>query len=90
MTGQAVHGLLDGLAQGRVSMHIAGDLVDGEVPLLGEGEFGEEFGDVGADKVATDEFAVLGVADELDEAVVSPRPWDLPFAVNGNLVTLTS
>src|SRR3954467_3666250 len=57
---EAVDGFLDRLAQGRVGGDIAGGLVDGEVPLLGQGELGEEFGDVRADQVTAKELAVLG------------------------------
>src|SRR5689334_16121902 len=38
VAGQAVDGFLDRFAEGGVGMDVAGDLVDGEVPLLGEGE----------------------------------------------------
>src|SRR5690606_37097706 len=64
---EAVDRLLDGLGQRRVRVHVARDLVDGEVPLLRERELGQELGRVGADEVAAEELAVRRVGDELDE-----------------------
>ncbi len=48
--------------------HIATHLVGGEVPLLREGERGEQLGDVGADHVGAEDLVELGVGDDLDEA----------------------
>ena len=41
--------------------------LDGEVPLLGQGQLGQQLGDVGADQVAAEQLAVLRVAEQLDE-----------------------
>ena len=38
---EAVDGFLQGLRQRRVRVHVAGQLVDGEIPLLREGELGQ-------------------------------------------------
>ena len=59
MAGEAVDGLLDGLAQRRVGVDVARHLVGGEVPLLGQGQLGQQLGDVGADQVGAEELAVL-------------------------------
>ena len=72
MSGQAVDGLHDGLPQRGMGVDVAGHLVDRQVPLLGEGQFGQQFGDVRADQVRTEELAVLRVAQQLDEAAGIP------------------
>ncbi|GLP68833.1 hypothetical protein TUSST3_54560 [Streptomyces sp. TUS-ST3] len=68
MTRETVDGFLDRLAEGGVGVDVAGDLMDGEVPLLGQRQFGEQLGDVRAEEVSAYELAVLGVTDELHEA----------------------
>src|ERR1044072_2030170 len=40
VAGEAVGGSLDRLAEGRVGVDVAGDLVNGEVPLLGQRQLG--------------------------------------------------
>ena len=44
------------------------DLVGGEVPLLGEGQHGQQLGHVGADHVGAEDLVVLRVGDDLHEA----------------------
>jgi hypothetical protein len=66
--GQAVNGLLDLLAQRGVGVHVAGDLVNPEVPLLGQGQFGQQYGDFGSDEVGAEQLAVGVVAQDLHEA----------------------
>src|SRR6266545_6601722 len=64
---EAVESLLHRLAQGGVGVYVAGQLLGGEVPLLGQGQLGQQLGDLGADQVAAEKLAVRGVADQLDE-----------------------
>ena len=68
VAGEAVEGLLHGLGQRRVRVHVARRLEGGEVPLLRERELGKQLGHVGADEVAAEQLEVLAVGDELDEA----------------------
>ena len=68
MAGDALDGLLDRLGQRRVGEDVAGDLVGGEVPLLGQGQRRQQLGDVGADQVGAEDLVVLRVGDDLDEA----------------------
>ena len=58
MPGEAINGLLDRLAQRGVGVHVAGDLVDPEVPQLGQGQFRQQFGDFGSDEVGAEQLAV--------------------------------
>src|SRR5690348_4033890 len=67
VAGDALDGLLDRLGQRRVREHVASDLVGGEVPLLREGQRGQQLGDVGPDEVGADDLVVRRVGDDLDE-----------------------
>ena len=49
-------------------VHVAGDVLGGEVPHLREGQLGQELGDIGTDEVAADQLSVGGVGDDLHEA----------------------
>ena len=52
----------------RVGEDVAGHLVGGQVPLLGQRQHRQQLGDVGADHVGAEDLVVLGVGDDLDEA----------------------
>lgn len=88
--GQAVHRFLHGLAQRRVGVHVAGDLVHREVPLLGQGQLGQQLGDLGPIRWPPMSSPYLASAISFTKPTGSARPWALPLAVNGNLDTLTS
>src|SRR6478735_1401976 len=68
VAGKAVETLLQRLRQRWVGVDVAGELVYPEVPLLGERELGQKFGHVVSDEVSAEQFAVLRVGDDLDEA----------------------
>lgn len=87
---ETVDGLLQRLAQSRVRVDVARELVDREVPLLGQGQLGQQLRDVGADEVAADELTVVLSAMSLTKPLGSPRPCALPLAVNGKVATFTS
>src|SRR3954453_23123792 len=52
VAGKAVEALLQRLRQRGVAVHVAAQLVDREVPLLGERELGQQLGHVVADEVS--------------------------------------
>ena len=62
-------GLHDGLGERGVRVHGVDDLLLGGLELLGHDEFGDQLGRLGADEVGAQEFAVLGVEDQLHEAL---------------------
>ena len=90
MAGETVEGLLHGLGQRRVGVHVARTFESGQVPLLGERQLGQQLRHVGADQVPAEELEVLAIAISFTKPIGSPRPFALPFAENGNLATLTS
>ena len=51
-----------------MGVDVASDLLGGQVEALCQGQLRQQLGDVRADHVTTDELAVLGVHDDLDEA----------------------
>ncbi len=55
-------------AQRRVGMDVAGDLGRRDLHELGQAQLGQQFGDIRADQVGAQDFAVAGVGDDLDEA----------------------
>ena len=67
MAGDALDGLLHRLRQGRVGEDVAGHLVGGEVPLLRQGQRGQQLGHLGPDQVGADDLVVLRVRDDLHE-----------------------
>lgn len=81
---------LKSLSQGGVGVYVAGKFCGCEVPFLGQGQLGKKLGDVVADQVATEQFAMFRIGDQLDEACRLSIPWALPLAVSGNLATRTS
>ena len=62
-------GFHDGFGESRVGVHGAQDFVVGGFEFLGEDEFGDHFGGHDTDQVGAQEFTVLGVEDEFDEAL---------------------
>ena len=62
-------GFHDGLGIGRVRVHGVEDLFLGGLELLGHHQLGDQLGRLRADQVGAQELAVLGVEDELDEAL---------------------
>ncbi len=51
---RAVEGLLQGLTQCRVSVHVAGEFLGGQVPLVGQGQLREHLGDVVAHQMSAE------------------------------------
>ena len=80
---------LQRLRQRRVRVHIAGQFVGGQVPLLRQRQLGQQLRDVMSDQASAEQLAVLAVGDQLDEPA-GVNPCALAFAVNGNFATLTS
>jgi hypothetical protein len=62
---------------------VAGDLVGGEVPLLGQREHRQQLGDVGADHVRADDLVVLASATTLTKPDGLAEPMALPLAEKG-------
>ena len=62
-------GFHDRLGVGRVRVHGVEDLFLGGLELLGHHQLGDQLGGLRADQVGAQELAVLGVEDELDEAL---------------------
>ena len=62
-------GFHDGFAERWMGMDRLDDFVFGGFKRFGHDQFGEEIGDVFADHVDAEEFAVLGVEDQFDESV---------------------
>src|SRR4051794_33583547 len=77
VAGEAVDGLLQRLGQRRVGVHVARELGGREVPLLREGQLGQQLGDLGADQVPAEQLAVGLVGDELDEPAGLGEPLGL-------------
>ncbi len=67
MAGEAVDRFLQCLTERGVGVDVACQLVDREVPLLGQGQLGQQFRNVRSDEVPAEQFAVLLVGDQLDE-----------------------
>ena len=62
-------GFHDGLGIGGVRVHGVEDLFLGRFELLGHHQLGDQLGRLRADQVGAQQLAVLGVEDELDEAL---------------------
>ena len=71
------------LAEGRVGMHIAADFADGQFGALGKGQLRQQFGDIGADHLGTEQFAVFGVGDDFDEPGVISEAEGLAVGLEG-------
>jgi hypothetical protein len=89
VAGQAMEAFLQRLRRRRVRVHIAGQFVGGQVPLLRQRQLGQQLRDVMSDQASAEQLAVLAVGDQLDEPA-GVNPCALAFAVNGNFATLTS
>src|SRR6185295_15739509 len=61
VAGDALDRFLDRLGERRVGEDVAGDLVGGEVPPLGERQHRQQLGDVGTDHVGAEDLVVLRV-----------------------------
>jgi hypothetical protein len=68
-----VRHLLQCLRQGGVGVDVAGDLGGCQVPLLGEGQLGQQLGDIGSDHVCAEDFTLLRVGDQLHESGRVPK-----------------
>jgi hypothetical protein len=91
LSGQAMKGFLQRLGQRRVGVDVADQFFDGQIPALGQGEFGQQFGDVGTNQVCSEQLSVRAVGDNLDESGrVAVAAGFSPFARNGNLATAMS
>lgn len=64
-------------------MHIAADFADGQFGALGKGQLRQQFGDIGADHLGTEQFAVFGVGDDFDEPGVISEAEGLAVGLEG-------
>ena len=60
--------LLECFRHRRVGVHVAGEFLGGQIPLVGQRHLREHLGDVVAHKVPAEEFVGVGVGDELGES----------------------
>jgi hypothetical protein len=58
--------------QCRVGVDVADQFLDGRIPALGQGELGQQLGDVGADQVCAEQLPVCAIGDDLANPVGSP------------------
>ncbi len=77
-----------GLAQGRVRVDRAADLVDRGLEVDGETQLGDHLGGVAADDVRTEDLPVRFTTMSFTKPSESPVASALPLAMNGNLPTL--
>ena len=68
MTGNAVGYILERLGQCRMSVHIARNLIGGQVPKLRESQLRQQLSNLRPDHVQAQDLAVLGIGDQFDEA----------------------
>ena len=68
LPGQAVKRFLQCFRQCRVGVDIADQFLDGQIPALGQGELGQQLGDVGADQVRAEQLSVRAISDDFGES----------------------
>ncbi len=78
----------DRFAEGRVGVHVAGDLFRRDVHPLCQGQFRQQFGHLGADHVGAEQLAALRIAEQLDESGGFIQPQGFAVGPEGELARL--